>query len=85
MRKITPDGSISVNREDFLMVQTPQVFQSDIVLEAYSQAFSPLFTDDASVVENLGKEIFLTEGNNYNIKITKPQDLILAQAILSVF
>lgn len=86
MRKTGADGrSINVNREEFVMVQTPQVFHSDIILDAYNQAYSPNFTDDASVVESTGKEVFLTEGNSYNIKITRPEDLILAKAILSVF
>lgn len=86
MRRITGQGrSQYVNREEFVMVQTPQVFHSDIILDAYNQAYSSFFTDDASVVESTGKEVFLTEGNSYNIKITKPEDLVLAQAILSVF
>jgi 2-C-methyl-D-erythritol 4-phosphate cytidylyltransferase len=44
--------------------------------------YSPLFTDDASVVEKKGHKIFLTEGNKENIKITYPQDLILAELLL---
>ncbi len=86
MRKRDAEGrSVYVNREEFVMVQTPQVFHSDIILDAYKQAYSPDFTDDASVVESIGKEVFLTEGNSYNIKITRPEDLVLAKAILSVF
>jgi 2-C-methyl-D-erythritol 4-phosphate cytidylyltransferase len=54
-------------------------------MEAYKQAYSPLFTDDASVVESIGKSVFLTQGSPYNIKITKPEDLVLAKAILNVF
>jgi len=86
MRKRVAEGrSVYVNREEFVMVQTPQVFYSDIILDAYNQAYSPDFTDDASVVESTGKEVFLTEGNSYNIKITRPEDLVLARAILNVF
>ncbi|OFY39046.1 MAG: 2-C-methyl-D-erythritol 4-phosphate cytidylyltransferase [Bacteroidetes bacterium GWF2_40_14] len=86
MRKRVTDGrSVYVKREEFVLVQTPQVFHSDIILDAYNQAYSPGFTDDASVVESVGKEVYLTEGNSCNIKITKPEDLVLARAILSVF
>jgi len=85
MRMLTGDGkSVFVNRDKYVTVQTPQVFKSDIILDAYKQAYSPLFTDDASVVESTGRGVFLTEGNAYNIKITKPEDLVLAQAILTV-
>jgi len=86
MRKLTGEGkSEFANREEFVIVQTPQIFHSDIILKAYEQAYSPLFTDDASVVESIGTKIFLAEGNCYNIKITKPEDLVLAQTIINVF
>lgn len=86
MRVLTGDGkSEIVDRDKYVMVQTPQVFRSDIILEAYNQAYSPLFTDDASVVESIGKDVFLTEGSTFNLKITKPEDLLLAQAILTFF
>lgn len=86
MRMLIGEGkSELVDRDKYVMVQTPQVFKSDLILEAYKQAYTPLFTDDATVVENIGKSVFLTEGKVYNIKITKPEDLILAQAILTVF
>lgn len=86
IRKIASDGkSMPVSREDLVMVQTPQIFHSEIILEAYSQAYSPAFTDDASVVEGIGINIFLEEGSRLNIKITKPEDLIMAKAIANVF
>lgn len=86
IRKLTGEGSSKpVNRKEFVMVQTPQIFHSDIILKAYEQAYSPLFNDDASVVESIGQEIFLAEGSRYNIKITQPEDLILARAIINVF
>lgn len=86
IRKLTVDGnSKPVNREEYVMVQTPQIFHSDVILEAYTQAYSPRFTDDASVVEGIGKNIFLAEGSRYNIKITRPDDLVIAKSIISVF
>ena len=75
LRKKTLNGSISVNRNEFLIVQTPQCFKSEIILKAYQQDFNNKFTDDASVVEDLGLEIQLVEGNKENIKITTPEDL----------
>ena len=75
LRKKTLKGSISVNRNEFLIVQTPQCFKSEIILKAYQQNFNNKFTDDASVVEDLGLEIQLVKGNKENIKITTPEDL----------
>ena len=75
LRKKTLKGSISVNRNEFLIVQTPQCFKSEIILKAYQQDFKNKFTDDASVVEDLGLEIQLVKGNKENIKITTPEDL----------
>jgi len=56
-------------------VQTPQVFQAELLQKAYLQEFTPAFTDDASVVEALGHTITLVEGNRENIKITTKADL----------
>ncbi len=78
-------GSKVVDRQQYLMVQTPQVFQSDLLINAYKQAYTPVFTDDASVVESTGEKICFTDGNAMNIKITNPGDLVLAEAVLSVF
>jgi 2-C-methyl-D-erythritol 4-phosphate cytidylyltransferase len=65
------------------LVQTPQVFRNSLIQEAYKQDFSPLFTDDASVVESIGEKIFLVEGNRENIKLTTPMDLLLAEALFN--
>ncbi len=86
MRHLTPDGSsIHIKREEYVFIQTPQVFDSNIILNAYNQPYSPFFTDDASVVEKAGHAISLAEGSHLNIKITTKEDLVLAKAILSVF
>jgi 2-C-methyl-D-erythritol 4-phosphate cytidylyltransferase len=57
------------------------MFHSELLKEAYSQPYNPLFTDDASVVEYLGHKVSLCEGLSSNIKITTPEDLAVAQAI----
>jgi 2-C-methyl-D-erythritol 4-phosphate cytidylyltransferase len=75
LRHITPDGSHTVPRQDYKLVQTPQVFQADLLRRAYEQPFTPSFTDDASVVGALGHTITLGEGNRENIKITTKEDL----------
>lgn len=82
IRQIDGSDSHSVDRKLFRMVQTPQVFRSSILIKAYQQDFSPLFTDDASVVEQLGYKIHLVEGNRENIKLTTPMDLLLAEALM---
>jgi 2-C-methyl-D-erythritol 4-phosphate cytidylyltransferase len=83
IRKITDTGSRAVNRKDFVIVQTPQCFQTNIIKEAYEQEYRPEFTDDASVLESIGASINLVEGNDENIKITLPSDIRIAEAILS--
>lgn len=82
IRLITDSESVSVPREYYKKVQTPQVFKSEIIKKAYNREFSPLFTDDASVVENTGVKINLVEGNVENIKITHSFDLIIANELL---
>ncbi|NDV57841.1 2-C-methyl-D-erythritol 4-phosphate cytidylyltransferase [Bacteroides sp. 519] len=82
VRKIEDAGSITVNRDQYKLVQTPQVFNSTLLKQAYNQPYTDAFTDDASVVEAIGIAIHLTEGNRENIKITTPFDLKIANALL---
>ncbi len=77
------DTNKSVPRSCYKVVQTPQCFQSDIILKAYEQEYHENFTDDASVVELLGETIHLVKGNIENIKITSPIDIQLAEAYLN--
>ena len=63
-------------------MQTPQVFDAELLKAAYEQPYTPHFTDDASVVEALGVSVFLTPGNRENIKITTPFDLKIATALI---
>jgi 2-C-methyl-D-erythritol 4-phosphate cytidylyltransferase len=82
IRMIDGDGSKIIDRNQVRLVQTPQVFRSKILMEAYQQEYSPEFTDDTSVVASAGHDIHLVEGNIENIKITRPFDLTIGQAIL---
>lgn len=83
IRKVEGENSFSRNRADYRLVQTPQCFTASILKEAYNQPFNANFTDDASVVEALGKKIHITNGNKENIKITTPHDLMLAEIMLN--
>jgi 2-C-methyl-D-erythritol 4-phosphate cytidylyltransferase len=83
LRKIEGENSIAVNRSEFVSVQTPQSFNIDLLKKSYQQEFLSSFTDDASVVEKFGHQVSLVEGNIENIKITTPQDLALAEYLLS--
>ena len=83
IREVYGEDSKSVDREKYRIVQTPQVFDGQMLLNAYHQEYNPLFTDDASVVESAGNKIYLVEGNRENIKITTQMDLIFAEMILS--
>ncbi|MFT5970775.1 MAG: 2-C-methyl-D-erythritol 4-phosphate cytidylyltransferase [Flavobacteriales bacterium] len=82
LRQISIKGNQHVNRADFCIIQTPQVFRSDILLKAYQAPFQEFFTDDASIVETLGEKINLIEGNKENIKITTQEDLHLASYLI---
>ncbi|MDR1556602.1 MAG: 2-C-methyl-D-erythritol 4-phosphate cytidylyltransferase [Tannerellaceae bacterium] len=71
-----------LDRNRYVTVQTPQVFRSELLREAYRQNYTPAFTDDASVVEAMGGEVRTLAGNRENIKITDAFDLQLAGALL---
>lgn len=81
VRRLQDGASVTVSRDDYRLVQTPQVFDADLLRRAYSQVYTSAFTDDASVVEALGAKITLTEGNRENIKITTPFDLKIAAVL----
>ncbi len=83
IRKVTENENRAVDRKEFKLVQTPQVFRADILLRSYDQPYNELFTDDASVAEATGFTIKTVEGNRENIKITTPFDLKLAELLLS--
>ena len=78
-----PDGTL-VDRKNLYAVQTPQVFPKELLIQAHAQAEADGFfgTDDASLVDRLGVEVALAPGSSENIKVTTPEDLKLAEAIL---
>jgi len=82
IRQITETGNQSVDRNTYKLVQTPQIFNGELLKKAYKQEFSTLFTDDASVVEAMGTKIHLVEGNRENIKITTEFDLRIAEIMM---
>jgi 2-C-methyl-D-erythritol 4-phosphate cytidylyltransferase len=82
IRMVTKKGNRIVDRTKIKLVQTPQTFHSKILLPAFAIDYKEKFTDEASVVEAFGIKINLVEGENSNIKITKPQDLELAKALM---
>lgn len=80
IRMTNGEQNHSKNRNDFKVVQTPQVFKSEIIRSAYQVPYQSSFFDDATVVEYCGYSIKLIEGNDENIKITLPFDYITAKA-----
>lgn len=83
VRLIKPTGHALFDRENVMLIQTPQTFQSELLLEAFKQDFKPSFTDEANVVEAGGKAVYLVDGEFENIKITRPLDLAIASYILA--
>lgn len=82
LRKIENNDNQMVNRANFFRIQTPQVFQNNIIKSAFKQEFSEHFTDDASVIESAGHKVVLVDGNEENIKITRPVDLAIAAVFI---
>jgi len=76
------DNTKAVDRSKFRLIQTPQTFQVGLIKKAYQIKEDPSLTDDASVAEKAGHLISLFEGSYENIKITTPEDLIVAEALL---
>ncbi len=81
LRQKDHQGTHPVDRSHYFAVQTPQVFNFELLWEAYQQPFNEAFTDDASVVEAFGHTVHVTEGNRENLKITTPFDLLIANAL----
>lgn len=83
LRQSLEDGTSQfVDRNQFFYVQTPQIFRQKDLLPVYEQVPDPRFTDDATVMELAGFRIHLFPGNYENIKVTTPEDWILAERIL---
>jgi 2-C-methyl-D-erythritol 4-phosphate cytidylyltransferase len=82
IRRGRMNSSVPVNRAEYFIVQTPQVFKGSIIEQSYNQTWNPRFTDDASVVESSGTPVHMVLGNRENIKITYPEDLLIAELLL---
>ena len=82
VRHLEEDKSVTVPRDDYRLVQTPQTFDIQLLKAANRQPYNDNFTDDASVVESYGHAITLVEGNRENIKITTPHDLKIAEILI---
>ena len=82
VRHLQGENSVTVPRNDFRLVQTPQCFDIQLLKAANKQPYCDNFTDDASVVEAFGFSITLAEGNRENIKITTPYDLKIAEVLV---
>ena len=84
IREVTESGNNSVNRSHYRLIQTPQTFKLSIIKQAYSSTEDGGFTDDAAVAEHAGFKISLVKGDYRNLKITTPEDLKIAQALLEI-
>ena len=82
IRMVDHGKSKALDRSKYFLIQTPQCFSSKLLKRAYEQPFRDIYTDDASVVETLGETVHLIAGNRMNLKITSPEDLIIAEACL---
>ena len=83
VRMVNEEGSEAIERSRVKLVQTPQTFHSKILLPAFSIDYKDKFTDEATVVEAFGLKVHLIEGEEQNIKITQPVDLLLAEGIIN--
>lgn len=82
IRQLTKNGNAALDREKIYLIQTPQTFKSELIQKAYLQEYRMSFTDDAAVAEQHGVKIHLIDGETQNIKITYPEDLILAERLI---
>lgn len=82
LRYVDRGHGTNVMRDHFRTVQTPQVFDIALARQAFDQPDRETFTDDASVIESLGCQVTMVEGNRENIKLTTPFDLIVAEGLI---
>ncbi len=83
VRLVLEQGNEALERDRVKLVQTPQTFQSKILLPAFGVDYQDKFTDEATVVEAFGMKVHLVVGEEQNIKITQPIDLLLAEGIMN--
>jgi len=84
MRMVAGEDSYPLDRSAVRIVQTPQTFRGNVLLPAFQQTYSEAFTDEASVVEAAGGTVFLVAGEQRNIKITTPEDMAIAEALMKM-
>jgi 2-C-methyl-D-erythritol 4-phosphate cytidylyltransferase len=85
IRLVTDNGPEVYDRNKVMLIQTPQTFHSKIIIPAYQIEYKEKFTDEATVAEAYGMNVSLVEGEDTNIKITRPLDLIIAEKVLQNF
>ncbi len=82
MRILEDEDSRPIDREQMRIIQTPQTFKAEVILPAFNQKYQAAFTDEATVVEAYGDVVYLVDGERSNIKVTTPEDMIVAEALL---
>ena len=82
MRVVDDGHSRPVTREHIRIIQTPQTFNTGLILPAFQQEYRPAFTDEATVVEAYGEKIHLIDGARDNVKVTTPEDMLIAEVLL---
>ena len=82
IRLLTEEGNEVYDRNRVMLIQTPQTFHSKILLSAFQIDYKDKFTDEATVVEAYGMKVSLVEGEENNIKITRPVDLLIAEKLI---
>lgn len=82
IRIVSDEGNEAFDRNKVMLIQTPQTFHSRILIPAFEIDYKDKFTDEATVVEAYGMKVSLVEGEEKNIKITRPVDLLLAEQLL---
>lgn len=83
VRELVGEGSRAVDRTRLRKVQTPQCFRVELLRKAFQLPYDPAFTDEATLVERMGLAVHLVQGEERNIKVTTPTDLILANSLLA--
>lgn len=83
MRILEDEYSRPIDREQMRIIQTPQTFKAEVILSAFQQEYQVAFTDEATVVEAYGDNVYLVDGEKRNIKVTTPEDMIVAEALLN--
>jgi 2-C-methyl-D-erythritol 4-phosphate cytidylyltransferase len=82
IRSVSSGASRAEDRSRFRLVQTPQFFDAEVLMNAYTRPYGPEVTDDACLVEELGETVYLVKGNEENIKVTTKIDLVIAEHLL---